>query len=263
MSKRSYQGCNFLPLTSFLIFSEAFIRDFFSKAFANRNRNFYYCFCVFLIIVLSFIKSLLIVITISIIILTFADFVSVIIFCFIFSLSVLICHYFLFSLLWLSLPLLLPLSSLSILNPSFPFSFYFWLNNSFYHMKRLRLVYCFVCLFLFCLFVFSSLSCRIIIHNFIAFPQLPWGLQFYSFMFILIYFRLSFKFYYFCCRSFYRQFILTDMEVFSENSFWAAFTLIYIWIVNIISANKIKYKWPHLYIKTWIHKKHRLFKNCE
>ena len=30
----------------------------------------------------------------------------------------------------------------------------------------------------------------------------------------------------------------------------AVFTLIYILIVNISSANKITYKWPHLYIKT-------------
>ena len=36
--------------------------------------------------------------------------------------------------------------------------------------------------------------------------------------------------------------------------FKAAFTLIYILIVNILSANKIIYKWPHLYIKTQIHK---------
>ena len=34
----------------------------------------------------------------------------------------------------------------------------------------------------------------------------------------------------------------------------AAFTLIYILIVNILSANKIIYKWPHLYIKSQIHK---------
>ena len=34
----------------------------------------------------------------------------------------------------------------------------------------------------------------------------------------------------------------------------AAFTLIYILIVNILSANKIIYKWSHLYIKTQIHK---------
>ena len=34
----------------------------------------------------------------------------------------------------------------------------------------------------------------------------------------------------------------------------AAFRLIYILIVNILSANKITYKWPHLYIKTQIHK---------
>ena len=34
----------------------------------------------------------------------------------------------------------------------------------------------------------------------------------------------------------------------------AAFTLIYILIVNILSANKIIYKWPHLYFKTQIHK---------
>ena len=33
----------------------------------------------------------------------------------------------------------------------------------------------------------------------------------------------------------------------------AAFTLIYKLIVNTLSANKI-YKWPHLYIKTQIHK---------
>ena len=30
----------------------------------------------------------------------------------------------------------------------------------------------------------------------------------------------------------------------------AAFTLIYILIVNILSANKTIYKWPHLYIET-------------
>ena len=34
----------------------------------------------------------------------------------------------------------------------------------------------------------------------------------------------------------------------------AAFTLIYILIVDILSANKIIYKWPHLYFKTQIHK---------
>ena len=34
----------------------------------------------------------------------------------------------------------------------------------------------------------------------------------------------------------------------------AAFTLIYILIVNILPANKIIYKWLHLYIKTQIHK---------
>ena len=34
----------------------------------------------------------------------------------------------------------------------------------------------------------------------------------------------------------------------------AAFTLIYILIVNILSANKIIYKWPNLYIKTQIDK---------
>ena len=34
----------------------------------------------------------------------------------------------------------------------------------------------------------------------------------------------------------------------------AAFTLIYILIVNILSANKIIYRWPDLYIKTLIHK---------
>ena len=31
-------------------------------------------------------------------------------------------------------------------------------------------------------------------------------------------------------------------------------TPIYILIVNILSPNKIIYKWPHLYIKTQIHK---------
>ena len=35
-----------------------------------------------------------------------------------------------------------------------------------------------------------------------------------------------------------------------QNSSKAAFTVIYILIVNILSANKIIYKWPHLYIKT-------------
>ena len=34
----------------------------------------------------------------------------------------------------------------------------------------------------------------------------------------------------------------------------AAFTLIYILIVNILSPNKIIYKLPHLYIKIQIHK---------
>ena len=34
----------------------------------------------------------------------------------------------------------------------------------------------------------------------------------------------------------------------------AAFPLIYILIINILSANKIIYKWPHLHIKTQIHK---------
>ena len=32
----------------------------------------------------------------------------------------------------------------------------------------------------------------------------------------------------------------------------AAFTLMYILIVNILSANKIIYRWPDLYIKTLI-----------
>ena len=44
--------------------------------------------------------------------------------------------------------------------------------------------------------------------------------------------------------------------IWSSTNIWsdykAAFTLIYILIVNILSANKIIYKWPHLYIKTGI-----------
>ena len=63
------------------------------------------------------------------------------------------------------------------------FSFYFWLNNSFSHMKRLRLVDYFVWLFV--LFCFLSWICRVIIHNFITFLPFPKGLQFSSFIFVL------------------------------------------------------------------------------
>ena len=63
------------------------------------------------------------------------------------------------------------------------FSFYFWLNNSFSHMKRLRLVDYFVWLFV--LSCFLSWICRVIIHNFITFLQFPKGLQFSSFIFVL------------------------------------------------------------------------------
>ena len=45
--------------------------------------------------------------------------------------------------------------------------FFFWLSN-FSHMKRLRLVDYFVCLF-----CFLSLNCRVIIYNFITFLPFP------------------------------------------------------------------------------------------
>ena len=72
------------------------------------------------------------------------------------------------------------------------FSFSFWLNNSFSHMKRLSLVdsivFFFVCLtvcFFACRFYFLSWNCRVIIDNLVTFLQFPKGLQFYSFIFIL------------------------------------------------------------------------------
>ena len=58
--------------------------------------------------------------------------------------------------------------------------FFFWLSN-FSHMKRLRLVDYFVCLF-----CFLSWNCRVIIHNFITFLPFPKDLWFFSFISILI-----------------------------------------------------------------------------
>ena len=57
--------------------------------------------------------------------------------------------------------------------------FFFWLSN-FSHMKRLRLVDYFVCLF-----CFLSWNCRVIIHNFITFLPFPKDLQCSSFISIL------------------------------------------------------------------------------
>ena len=63
---------------------------------------------------------------------------------------------------------------------SFIFYFFsFWLSN-FSHMKRLRLVDYFVCLF-----CFLSWNCRVIIHNFITFLLFPKDLQCSSFISIL------------------------------------------------------------------------------
>ena len=51
--------------------------------------------------------------------------------------------------------------------------------------------------------------------------------------------------------------VVVDVSIVSFSSIFclgsyskAAFTLIYILIVNILSANKIIYKWPHLHIET-------------
>ena len=46
--------------------------------------------------------------------------------------------------------------------------------------------------------------------------------------------------------------LLLDLQRIATRK--AAFALIYIIIVNILSANEIIYKWPYLYIKTQIHK---------
>ena len=59
------------------------------------------------------------------------------------------------------------------------FFFFFWLSN-FSHMKRLRLVDYFLCLFF-----FLSWNCRVIIHNFITFLPFPKDLQCSSFISIL------------------------------------------------------------------------------
>ena len=61
----------------------------------------------------------------------------------------------------------------------FYFFFFFWLSN-FSHMKRLRLVDYFVCLF-----CFLSWNCRVIIHNFITFLPFQKDLQCSSFISIL------------------------------------------------------------------------------
>ena len=117
-----------------------------------------------LITVISVIKSLIIMnITITIIIFIFTDFpVLLLCFCFRFwFFGVFFC--FLFFLFCLK------------------FSFYFWSNDSFSHMKRLRLVNYFVCLF-----CFFSWNHRLNIHNLILFIYFSRGLQFYSFIAILI-----------------------------------------------------------------------------
>ena len=68
------------------------------------------------------------------------------------------------------------------------FSFYFWLNNSLSHMKWLRLVSYFVCLF-----CSLSWNCRVKFHNLITFLQFPEGFHFYLFIAILNFtFFLSF-----------------------------------------------------------------------
>ena len=97
------------------------------------------------------------------------------------------------------------------------FSFYFWLNNSFSHMKRLRLVDYFVWLFV--LFCFLSWICRVIIHNFITFLPFPKGLRFSSFIPILTYFTFYLEFYIAFYQPFYYGFILTDsLAVTSEQN---------------------------------------------
>ena len=57
--------------------------------------------------------------------------------------------------------------------------FFFWLTN-FSHMKRLRSVDYFVCLF-----CFLRWNCKVIIHNFISFLPFPKDLQCSSFISIL------------------------------------------------------------------------------
>ena len=58
--------------------------------------------------------------------------------------------------------------------------FFFFRLSNFSHMKRLRLVDYFVCLF-----CFLSWNCRVIIHNFITFLSFSKDLQCSSFIFIL------------------------------------------------------------------------------
>ena len=56
--------------------------------------------------------------------------------------------------------------------------------------------------------------------------------------------------------------IAMSIEKKSISTCYATFTLIYILIDYILLVNKVKYKWPHLYIKRYMHKRHRLLK-CE
>ena len=71
------------------------------------------------------------------------------------------------------------------------FSFYFWLSNSFSHMKRLRLVDYFVSLFI-CFFCFLGWNSRVTIHSFITFLPISKSLQFSSFISILTWFYILF-----------------------------------------------------------------------
>ena len=48
--------------------------------------------------------------------------------------------------------------------------------------------------------------------------------------------------------------ITMSIEKKSISTCYATFTLIHILIDYILLLNKVKYKWPHLYIKRFMHK---------
>ena len=151
------------------------------QLFSQKSRYYYYHYhYYYYYYYISIIKSLfVIIIAFGVIISTFTDFLVPLLFVLFFLYT----SWFAIIFIFFSFLCFVLLLSFSIVF----FSFYFWLNNSLSHMKWLRLVSYFVCLF-----CSLSWNCRVKFHNLITFLQFP-GFHFYLFIAILNFtFFLSF-----------------------------------------------------------------------